>query len=292
MPIHDWTRVDAGIFHAFHHDWISAIAHALNRGLLPGDYYALPEQISGKYGPDVLTLQGPDRTGHDSGSRPKDAPGENGGGVLTLPKLKPTAETDMEFYRRRQKVVAIRHVSDDQLVAMVEIVSPGNKAGRKPLRASVEKAADLLDQGIHLLIIDLHRPTKLNPEGIHGEIWQDVSGSDYVAPKDKPLTLAAYENGSILRLRGPCWGGGCVERYAALFGAGEIGIRSARGTLQHHVCRATAPLATGPGKDALKRSCSRLNWSAARAQARLTSLISPENPRGLRGNAMRNDERI
>ena len=23
MPVHDWTRVDAGIFHAFHHDWIT-----------------------------------------------------------------------------------------------------------------------------------------------------------------------------------------------------------------------------------------------------------------------------
>ena len=34
MPIHDWARVDAGIFHAFHHDWITEIARALNRGLL------------------------------------------------------------------------------------------------------------------------------------------------------------------------------------------------------------------------------------------------------------------
>lgn len=23
MPMHDWTRVAAGIFHAFHHDWIT-----------------------------------------------------------------------------------------------------------------------------------------------------------------------------------------------------------------------------------------------------------------------------
>jgi hypothetical protein len=43
MPIHDWTRVDAGIFHAFHHDWITYISSALNRGLLPPRFYALPE---------------------------------------------------------------------------------------------------------------------------------------------------------------------------------------------------------------------------------------------------------
>lgn len=45
MPIHDWTRVDAGIFHALHHHWITELARALNRGILPSDYYALPEQL-------------------------------------------------------------------------------------------------------------------------------------------------------------------------------------------------------------------------------------------------------
>jgi len=57
MPIHDWTRVDAGIFHDFHHEWISTIKRALNAGVLPPDYYALAEQIAGGLGPDVLTLE-------------------------------------------------------------------------------------------------------------------------------------------------------------------------------------------------------------------------------------------
>ena len=35
MPVHDWTLVEAGIFHAFHHRWISAISDILNTGLLP-----------------------------------------------------------------------------------------------------------------------------------------------------------------------------------------------------------------------------------------------------------------
>ncbi len=59
MPIHDWARVDAGIFHHFHHRWISAVSDALNGGLLPPDYYALAEQIAGGLGPDVITLQQP-----------------------------------------------------------------------------------------------------------------------------------------------------------------------------------------------------------------------------------------
>jgi hypothetical protein len=67
MPMHDWTLVEAGIFHAFHHRWISAISDTLNTGLLPPDYYALPEQQAAGFGPDVLTLQGqPDQRGDES----------------------------------------------------------------------------------------------------------------------------------------------------------------------------------------------------------------------------------
>lgn len=57
MPIHDWTRVSDGTFHAFHVSWVSAIQEALNAGILPPDYYAQSEQIPGPLGPDVLTLQ-------------------------------------------------------------------------------------------------------------------------------------------------------------------------------------------------------------------------------------------
>ncbi len=56
MPVHDWTRVDAGIFHAFHVAWLPAIQRALNDGLLPDGYYALAEQHAGRPITDVLTL--------------------------------------------------------------------------------------------------------------------------------------------------------------------------------------------------------------------------------------------
>jgi hypothetical protein len=197
MPIHDWTRVDAGIFHAFHHGWIEEIARAFNRGLLPSDYYALPEQHAAGFGPDVLTLQDEDRGNGAEDASASVASGE--GLVLAPPKLAPTAETEMAFYRRKQKTVTVRHVSGDRIVAMVEIVSPGNKAARNPLRAFVAKAAELLDQQIHLLIIDLFPPGRRDPDGIHGEIWQEIAGEEYAAPADRPLTLAAYESGLTVR---------------------------------------------------------------------------------------------
>ena len=201
MPIHDWTRVEAGIFHDFHHGWIEETKRALNAGLLPEDYYALAEQHAAGFGPDVLTLQGPPA---DAGGRPSDAPqapsrGRGTGLLPAPPRVRLTAETDMEFYRRKQSTVAVRHVSGDRVVAMVEIVSPGNKTGRHALQAFVEKAAALLERRIHLLILDLHPPGSLDPQGIHGALWPYLTGSDYQAPRDKTLTLAAYESAANLR---------------------------------------------------------------------------------------------
>src|SRR5690242_2652111 len=56
MPVHDWTRVEAGIFHDFHTTWVTEIRSALNEGVLPEGYYALAEQHAGLGITDVLTL--------------------------------------------------------------------------------------------------------------------------------------------------------------------------------------------------------------------------------------------
>ncbi|MCI0680765.1 MAG: DUF4058 family protein [Gemmataceae bacterium] len=195
MPIHDWTRVKAGIFHALHHDWITEIARALNHGLLPSDYYALPEQHASGRNPDVLTLER--LTNDDAEDQPSNGP--SNGVVLAPPKLRPIAETDMAFYRRKQKSVTVRQVPGDRIVAMVEIVSPGNKASHHAIRAFVDKAAELLDQHIHLLMVDLHPPGRRDPQGIHNEIWQEIADEEYTMPPAKPLTLASYEAGLSIR---------------------------------------------------------------------------------------------
>src|ERR1700719_1175086 len=145
MPIHDWTRVPAGIFHDFHHEWISTIRRALNDGLLPPEYYALAEQQAAGFGPDVLTLNaGPVGAEETAGAAT---------GVLTQPRTRFTFESDAEFYRRKKSSVVVRHVSGDRIVAMVEIVSPGNKSSRHAFRAFVDKACELLEARVHLLIV-------------------------------------------------------------------------------------------------------------------------------------------
>src|SRR4051812_19857075 len=57
MPVHYWTRVEAGDFHDFHQCWIVGIRNALNGGLLPPNYMAMAEQVTGRPIPGVVTLQ-------------------------------------------------------------------------------------------------------------------------------------------------------------------------------------------------------------------------------------------
>jgi hypothetical protein len=197
MPLHDWTRVDAGIFHAFHQQWIIAISNVLNEGILPEDYYALPEQHAAGFGPDVLTLQG--ARNDDNGPTTPASSTSRGGLLVAAPPVEPPAETDMEFYRRKQTPIVVRHVSSDRVVAKIEIVSPGNKATSHGMRLLVEKAAELLDQRIHLLIVDLLPPGPRDPHGIHAAIWEEIAGQPYLPPADKPLTLAAYETALTVR---------------------------------------------------------------------------------------------
>lgn len=193
MSIHDWTRVDAGIFHAFHHSWVAHIAAALNRGLLPDDYYALPEQVAGGVGPDVLTLQIPNGNGGHGRTE-----GARGGLTLALapPKVRLRMRAESRDYAAKAKAVAVRHVSNHRVVAMIEIVSPGNKNNQNGFNAFVRKAREVLAAGVHLLIVDLFPPGPRDPQGIHRAVWGDDCGDDFALPEDKPLTCVSYLGGA------------------------------------------------------------------------------------------------
>src|SRR5687768_5365888 len=116
MPTHDWSRVEAGNFHDFHHAWICETSRAMNRALFPPDYYAL------------MT-----RSAHLPGS----------------------LELDVPSLDRPSNSAVVRHTSDHRVIAVVEIVSPSNKSTWNAMRHFVEKAVELLRAGIHLFIVDL-----------------------------------------------------------------------------------------------------------------------------------------
>jgi hypothetical protein len=197
MPVHDWTRVDDGIFHDFHTVWIGQIRTALNSGLLPNDYYALAEQHAGTSIADILTLHGSSADPHPLPPLP------DSGGVAVAqapPRVRhrQTIAMKAQTLRARQRSIAIRHVSHHRLVALLEIVSPANKDRFIHVDEFVSKARNALDAGIHLLVVDLFRPGRHDPCGIHGAILQGLSQTDecdYPVPADEPLTLAAYASG-------------------------------------------------------------------------------------------------
>jgi hypothetical protein len=81
------------------------------------------------------------------------------------------------------------------VVAVIEIVSPGNKDSRHALSTFARKAIGLLHAGVHLLIVDLFPPGCRDPQGIHKVIWNRIHDEPFALPPDKPLTLAAYVGG-------------------------------------------------------------------------------------------------
>jgi hypothetical protein len=184
MPIHDWTRVDAGTFHHFHHRWIAAIGDALNGGLLPPGYIAMAEQVTGRPIPDVVTSQ---------------ARGPEGGIAVAMapPTARVIARLERINYAKRANRVVIRH-GLGKVVPIIEIVSPGNKESRHAIRSFVEKAADILNQGVNLLVVDLFPPTPRDPQGIHGAIWDELADEPFELPHGKPLTVASYLGGDML----------------------------------------------------------------------------------------------
>jgi hypothetical protein len=187
MPVHDWSRVEAGIFHHFHQCWIIAISEALNGGLLPPDHYAMAEQFAGKIGPDVVTLNGPAADDDDAAGR-----SETTNLITSPPRVRMRARTEMDRHAAKAKAVVVRHVSGHHVVAVVEIVSPGNKSSRAALRTFVDKAVGLIRASVNLLIIDLFPPSRRDPEGVHKAIWDEFTENDFALPKDESLTLASY----------------------------------------------------------------------------------------------------
>lgn len=197
MPIHDWTRVADGIYHHFHHSWIEEIQRALNADILPPSYYAMAEQRAVGFGPDILTLQHPDSDPTQNGFAESTAAGDGSILVLDPPRVEVAGAIDRDT-GRKSSAVAVRHVSDDRVVAVIEVVSPANKT-RHGLRSFLEKAGELIDAGVHLLLLDLMGPGPHDPLGLHAALLAELSDAEQNEPFAKPLLLASYEATAPLR---------------------------------------------------------------------------------------------
>ena len=195
MPVHDWTRVAAGIFHDFHHEWISEIKRALNRELQGTEYYALAEQVVGSTGPEVLTLQRP----LEGAAATKRRAVKRGGTALAThkPKVRFHIRDEKKWYTERKKAVTIRHVTERRIVAVFEVVSPGNKSSRSAIAAFIRKTQDLLSIGLHLAFADLFPPSPRDPQWLHPLIWGDDEADTFRFERAKPLTCASWRHSHV-----------------------------------------------------------------------------------------------
>jgi hypothetical protein len=201
--MHDWTRVPAGIYHHLHGYWIGEVGRAIGPGKLPMGYSALIEQVIGRAVPDVPTVARPD-------ADPLSVPTSGGLAVRSTP---PAARHHARAGRlpplRPRKRLVVRHNSDGRMVAVVELMSPGNKASRAEYRRFVGKAVELLRRQVNLAVVDPFPPTARDPNGVHADIWAATDGDPFELPPDRRLTLASYDVGDGL------------DAYVTPFGIGD-----------------------------------------------------------------------
>ena len=200
VPIHDWTRVDAGTWHSFHVSWLGEIKRALNAGVLPAGYYADAERAAPPIVPDVVTLQEAtdeimDDVDEAGGYDP------SGGGTATAVAADPALSLrrplayDPEATALRRRSIAVRHESGDRLVALLELTSPGNKDRRAAVDAFVDKALDALRRHVHVSVVDLLPPRRADaPAGLVGAVAAAAGAGPLDLPPGKPLMVGAFES--------------------------------------------------------------------------------------------------
>lgn len=187
MPMHDWSKVKAGTYHNFHVLWIASITNQLNSGMLPAGCFAMAEQVIGGPEPDVVALniglEAPLRRDHSTLALAE---------PRTTPSTRVVMKADVDRYTQKANSIVVRHESG-RVLAVIELVSPGNKNSKHAIRLFVEKLVALLFQGVNLLVVDPFPPSSRDPHGIHALIWSEITDEPFELPSDLPLTVVAYQ---------------------------------------------------------------------------------------------------
>jgi hypothetical protein len=166
--MHDWSRADAGVYHDFHHRWVTHLTEALNAGLLPETHYAL---------------------------------GETGNVSSTLNALNMSPEEGKIDNTRYLRKIVIRQLTEvtseevwfgDRIVALVEIVSGANKVSPERIVRFVENVLTALHRGIHVVVVDPFPATRRDSASIHGVLCKELGEPHFEPPSDRPLTLVSY----------------------------------------------------------------------------------------------------
>jgi Protein of unknown function (DUF4058) len=150
MPLHDWT--DRPGWDGVHHLWITELLYWI-KPRLPAAYRAYigtaPTLAVGAAveRPDIGVRQWP-----EGAAQP--APSPNGADA----SAKATEDPDEEIAVATLDVATALCVeSKGNLVAAIELISPRNKDRRAAQTAYLSRYVGYLLQGVHLLLVDVHR---------------------------------------------------------------------------------------------------------------------------------------
>ncbi len=198
MAIHDWSRVDVGVFHDFHLVWIGRLKGILNEELLPRPFYAIAEPLLGEAEPGVIALH---TQTEPSSSPPGPLQGSKHvhsdtteGAVALAPWPVVVEDIVPDPYARRSRRIAIKDAwQGDRVVTVIEIVSYGNKSSRARVEQFLRKSVSLLERRIHLVVLDLHAPTALVPKGFHAMISGDLGHEASGVSPERPLSAVSYQ---------------------------------------------------------------------------------------------------
>ena len=189
MPLRDHFHDDSGAlggWSSFHNAWPNTIMRSLNRKL-PARYRALPEVQLGLYAaPDVATWER-----HLS---PADAMPPSGNGVATAVWTPPSAAATLDVAAPAQDVFEVRvhePKSGNRLVAVMELVSPGNKDRPDHRDAFVGKCAAYLQQQVCLAVVDVITERSAN---LHAQLVRTLGGRPVAPAADGALYATVYRN--------------------------------------------------------------------------------------------------
>lgn len=175
---------------SFHSNWATKIADALTERWLPPEYIAEEHaHVGSQIEIEVATLERGDPA----------APIRDSIGIATMP-IKAWAPPDPDAvlpatFLSTFEIRVLSHTAGPRLVAVIELVSPGNKDRVAERQAFAIKCASFLVQGVSLIIVDIVTNRRAN---LHNEILQLLQGAD-IAQMDSAATLYAVAYRPLLR---------------------------------------------------------------------------------------------
>ena len=194
MPLFDHFHgsISRRPWESFHSQWAGAIAADLNRRLPKGFVADGPMHLGRSVAADVVEVERSDEEAHNDYNG--DGNGKGGGtavAVMAETYAPPITTLQMPARFPDEIKVEVRDVEDDyRVLAVVELVSKGNKKEADEREQFAAKCLSYLGKGIGLVVIDIVTVSHFN---LHNELVRIAEHDDkFLMPDDAWIYVTAY----------------------------------------------------------------------------------------------------